>query len=541
MFFHSNFSNGSVVGLAVHLGIFIRGEWHMQAPKLLFSHLILSLVTFGFNFRLSGFSSIACSNACTILGGYVCGLFSSILLYRLSPFHRLSKFPGPRLARVSKLWHVWQCRDSRNHLVIERLHEEYPGPSELAVYHPDGLDIALGLGTKCTKSDFFDMMLPNFSLVFTRDQATHHARRHVWTKALTIMLYQNRINRQIEVLRTQIRESAVACEEVVINDVLYWFTFDAMGEFAFGEDFGMMREKKWHFAIGMFRRALSLLGMFSSAMWIIRIGFELFPWAPRARDWLSMEAFCHKQMDKRASTKSSEIDVASFFLEEAEKLGESHSATRDKWLKGDATTVIVAGSDTTAPSFVSIFYCLAKYPLDAEKIYEEVKNVDTLDIATVTALPHLNGVINEAMRLYPVLPTGISRLTPPEGVMFGNTFVPGNTKLLLPACVISKHVNYSYAVESAFVRGTEFIPERWYSKPEMIKKKHAFAPFGLGRMTCAGNGLAMTQLRLVTATLVKEFKISFAPGEDGVPFLRDMRDQLTAQPGQLKLLFQERT
>lgn len=59
-------------------------------------------------------------------------------------------------------------------------------------------------------------------------------------------------------------------------------------------------------------------------------------------------------------------------------------------------------------------------------------------------------------------------------------------------------------------------------------------------MTCAGNGLAMTQLRLVTATLIKDFKISFAPGEDGIPFLRDMRDQLTAQPGQLELLFEER-
>lgn len=95
-------------------------------------------------------------------------------------------------------------------------------------------------------------------------------------------------------------------------------------------------------------------------------------------------------------------------------------------------------SDTTAPTFAFIFYCLAKYPEHTEKIYEEVKNIDTLDIATVTALPHLNGVINEAMRLHPVLLTGISRLTPPEGVMFGDTFVPGSTKLLLPACVISK-------------------------------------------------------------------------------------------------------
>ena len=65
------------------------------------------------------------NNASAIIGGYLLGLFSSIVLYRLSPFHRLHAFPGPRLAAVSKFWHVWQCRDSRNHELMERLHEKY--------------------------------------------------------------------------------------------------------------------------------------------------------------------------------------------------------------------------------------------------------------------------------------------------------------------------------------------------------------------------------------------------------------------------------
>lgn len=38
-------------------------------------------------------------------------------------------------------------------------------------------------------------------------------------------------------------------------------------------------------------------------------------------------------------------------------------------------------------------------------------------------------------------------------------------------------------VEAAFERADKFIPERWYSKPEMIKNKHAFAPFGTGERT----------------------------------------------------------
>ena len=33
-------------------------------------------------------------------------LISSVVLYRLSPFHPLAKYPGPILAKISKLWFV---------------------------------------------------------------------------------------------------------------------------------------------------------------------------------------------------------------------------------------------------------------------------------------------------------------------------------------------------------------------------------------------------------------------------------------------------
>ena len=126
-------------------------------------------------------------------------------------------------------------------------------------------------------------------------------------------------------------------------------------------------------------------------------------------------------------------------------------------------------------------------------------------------------------------------------------------------------------VESAFERANDFVPERWYSKPEMVKNKHAYAPFGIGeikmpdfpqkvptvghsarglirilsslapgRASCVGQGLAMTQIRLVLASLVKRFHLKFLPGEDGREVVRDMRDRLTAQPGKLTLVFEHR-
>jgi tryprostatin B 6-hydroxylase len=85
-----------------------------------------------------------------------------------------------------------------------------------------------------------------------------------------------------------------------------------------------------------------------------------------------------------------------------------------------------------------LFYCLAKYPQETEKIKAELEGVDPLDITTLSALPHLNGVINESMRLYSVLPTLLYRDTPPEGATIGDTYIPGNTKIMRPSWVMFK-------------------------------------------------------------------------------------------------------
>jgi cytochrome P450 len=61
-----------------------------------------------------------------------------------------------------------------------------------------------------------------------------------------------------------------------------------------------------------------------------------------------------------------------------------------------------------------------------------------------------------------------------------------------------------------------------------------------GRTSCVGKSLALTEVRMVTAHLLSNFHISFCPGDDGEAVERDMRDQLTATPGKLNLVFRKR-
>ena len=48
------------------------------------------------------------------------------------------------------------------------------------------------------------------------------------------------------------------------------------------------------------------------------------------------------------------------------------------------------------------------------------------------------------------------------------------------------------------------------------------------------------ELRIVTATLLREFDVSFAPGDDGTELLEDTRDAFASAPGKLELVFQAR-
>lgn len=113
------------IGIATHLAVFIRGEWHLSASHILAIHIVVfvsgSIVWYWFDPRdlLE-----QCHCACILGFAYLAGLLGSIAVYRLF-FHRLRHFPGPRLAALTKLWHVFKCRDSRNHLVLDALYKEY--------------------------------------------------------------------------------------------------------------------------------------------------------------------------------------------------------------------------------------------------------------------------------------------------------------------------------------------------------------------------------------------------------------------------------
>jgi hypothetical protein len=114
----------AVAGLVAHWGIFIRGEWHLRTRLIVSVHLGLAIASFWIlRYNASQFAE-ALWGLFLVASCYLATLFTSMSIYRLF-LHPLSRFPGPKAAAISKLWHVYRSRNSTNFLVMDDMHKRY--------------------------------------------------------------------------------------------------------------------------------------------------------------------------------------------------------------------------------------------------------------------------------------------------------------------------------------------------------------------------------------------------------------------------------
>ena len=119
------------------------------------------------------------------------------------------------------------------------------------------------------------------------------------------------------------------------------------------------------------------------------------------------------------------------------------------------------------------------------------------------ALPFLDALINETLRLYPPTPGPFPRITPKVPLnICGHTNLPSGVRV--SACIYALHQN-----EDVFPDPETYMPSRWLvgkeKRDEMFRWLHAF---GSGARQCLGIHFANLEMKLIVAAIYTTYETS---------------------------------
>jgi cytochrome P450 len=164
---------------------------------------------------------------------------------------------------------------------------------------------------------------------------------------------------------------------------------------------------------------------------------------------------------------------------------------------------IVAGHETTALAISWALYLLANAPEYQDRARAEATsqlNGRVAGAEDLTAMPFIEQIIEESMRLYP--PVGLlARNVLEEDSLCGRVMLPNDT-VFLPIWALHRH-------EMLWDKPNAFDPDRFSPTARTQRDKYEYLPFGGGPRVCVGANFAMMQAHIILASLLQRFR--FAP------------------------------
>ena len=221
-----------------------------------------------------------------------------------------------------------------------------------------------------------------------------------------------------------------------------------------------------------------------------------------------VDAFVSDIIDRRRAAGASGEDLLSVLLR-AQR--ETPQPFTDEELCDEVTTLLLAGHETTALALTWAWHLLAQHPTTEAKLVTELQAVLDGRPATAADRPRLRyteGIVNEALRLYPPLWV-LGRVATAE-CMLGGHRVAAGTIILISPWVAHRDPRY-------FPRPEAFEPERWMDGLARRLPRYAYFPFGGGPRVCIGAGFAVMEAVLLLATIARRFRLTPAPGHPVAP------------------------
>ena len=225
------------------------------------------------------------------------------------------------------------------------------------------------------------------------------------------------------------------------------------------------------------------------------------PWGRIVRLNREMEAALFAEFARRRESSQEERDdILSMLLAARDENGRPMS---DEVIRDEMITLLLAGHETTAASLAWAMHQLAQHPEVAEAARDELSNLP--GDADPPSMRYLDAVVNETMRLCPVVPNFGRELQAPMKIA-GRELSKG---VVVAPCIYLTHRR-----ADLWPNPEKFDPRRFIdSRPN----PYAFFPFGGGTRRCLGAAFATYQMKIVLSEVVSRFDLAPMSGYTARP------------------------
>ncbi|TFK30676.1 cytochrome P450 [Coprinopsis marcescibilis] len=410
--------------------------------------------------------------------------------------------------------------------------------------------------------------------IFSMEGHEHKVQRKVISPAFSAQavkgvspIFAQKADQLCDIWDSQV-DAASQSQNIVVN-VAHWFsrtTFDIIGLSGFNYNFDSLADESEPIHLA-FRRMFRTLDKGIGPRDIVELYFPIL-----RTIWPSEDGKIIKQSlkeiedvgqtfisEKKANVQvqqgSHQKDILSLLIKSNLSL-DSSARLSDKDLLDQCTTFLLAGSDSSSVAMSWALHLLATHPDIQRRLYAEIqvsikasKNSEDYDsdasddsgfaedpkfkheasihsgrasfIEAIQSMPYLDGVVREALRLYPPVHSTIRVATQDDEIPLSEPIsVSGefttSVKIRKGSFIHIpiEGINGCEALWGADAQ--EFNPLRWSKLPKAVTNGFpglgSLMSFGYGPHACLGFQFTASEIKTVLATVVSRFE--FSPADD---------------------------